>query len=84
MKNENKILAKDFMSMGFGIDILGLNHIGPRMRTEDWVRLREKRRENILRLFDKEDYAYVKYTENYLKSRLGVGDQNLKNQIKKV
>ncbi len=79
MKNTNEILAKDFISTGFGMDILGLNHIPPRMNSEAWAKIKQQRIENTFRLFNRNSYGYVKKTESELK-RSGIQDRNaLKN-----
>ena len=68
MKNANEILAKDFISTGFGIDILGINHLPPRMPSEAWAKIKAMRRENTYRLFNRATYGYVKKTEAELRS----------------
>ena len=68
MKNRDTILAKDFMSTGYGIDILGLNHIAPRMPSEAWKKIKEKRQGNTFRIFNKHTYGYDKRSEEDLKS----------------
>ncbi len=75
MKNATEILAKDFISAGFGADILGLNHIPLRMPSEAWIKIKMQRRENTLRLFNKRSYGYLKKTETELK-QLGLYNRN--------
>jgi len=67
MKNTNTILAKDFMSIGFGVDVIGLNHIPPRMSTEAWEKLKSKRKENMFRLFNSKTYGYERKSNTDLK-----------------
>ncbi|MCF2144590.1 MAG: hypothetical protein K9W42_12895 [Candidatus Heimdallarchaeota archaeon] len=67
MKNALEILAKDFISLGFGVDVLGLNHIPPRLSSEAWKKIKQKRRENTLRLFNRKSYGYEKKTEDELR-----------------
>jgi hypothetical protein len=84
MKNAVKILAKDFIGSGFGIDILGLNHVRPRMTSEGWERIKQQRNKNIYRLFERDNYAYVRLTERQIKRKMrGLDDSNLKRDIKK-
>lgn len=68
LKNATEIVAKDFISSGFGMDILGLNHIPPRMSSEAWAKIKEERRASTFRLFDRNSYGYVKKTDNDLKN----------------
>jgi hypothetical protein len=65
-KNAVEIPAKDFISMGYGIDILGMNHIPPSMPSEAW-----KSRpiiETSYRLFNRKIYGYTKKTSEDLKN----------------
>ncbi len=79
MKNASEILAKDFVSTGFGIDLLGLNHIPPRMSSEAWAKIKAQRRKNTFRLFNRNSYGYLKKTEAELKA-LNIKDRtSLKN-----
>lgn len=74
MKQANEILAKDFISTGFGMDILGLNHIPPRMNSEAWAKIKQQRIENTFRMFNRNTYGYVKRTETELK-RFGIDNR---------
>lgn len=79
MKNVSEILAKDFVSTGFGVDLLGLNHIPPRMSSEAWTKIKAQRRENTFRLFNRKSYGYLKRTETELKG-FGINNRtDLKN-----
>lgn len=80
IKQSNKILAKDFINMGFGIDILGINHIGPRMSSEEWKNLKSKREESLHRVFDPDNYAYIKTGESELRDKIR---GNIQMEIKK-
>ena len=66
MKNINEVIAKDFVAAGFGADILGLNHVPPRMSSEAWEKIRRERSQNTLRLFSRQSYGYRKSTESEL------------------
>ncbi|OQX18461.1 MAG: hypothetical protein BWK75_06655 [Candidatus Altiarchaeales archaeon A3] len=68
MKQAKEILAKDFISIGFGMDILGLNHIPPRMSSETWAKIKQQRTENTFRVFNRDSYGYLKKTETELKN----------------
>jgi hypothetical protein len=70
-KDAVEIPAKDFISTGFGIDILGMNHIPPRLPTNKWEEI--SHREKSYRLFDKEIYGYQKVSE---KEALDLGLKN--------
>ena len=59
LKNADSVLAKDFITLPFGIDILGSNHIKPKMPTEAWAKLTAER-PRTPRLFDAGSYAYIK------------------------
>ena len=63
LKNTNVIPAKDFIAYGFGLDILGENHIPPAMPSgfiEKMKRAADRQRPNKKRLFIKSDYGYYK------------------------
>jgi hypothetical protein len=59
LKNADSVLAKDFITLPFGIDILGGNHVVPRMPKEAWAKLAAERPRSP-RLFDAGSYAYVR------------------------
>lgn len=59
LKNADSVLAKDFITLPFGIDILGGNHIYPRMPNEAWAKLTAERPRSP-RLFDTGTYAYIR------------------------
>lgn len=87
MKGALEIAAKDFLSTGFGIDILGLNHIQPRMPTEAWKKIAEMRR--TYRLFNSGLYGYTKISEsdlfsNNIMGRPGVTKYNNTEQCKEM
>jgi hypothetical protein len=67
IKNAERILAHDFIGSGFGIDVLGLNHLRPRMRKETWQELKERRKKNMFRIFDRSDYSYLRKDEDHLR-----------------
>jgi len=86
IKKSDKILAKDFISIGCGIDVLGLNHTPPRMSSQEWLNLKNKRKDSLYRIFDRKDYAYIKTSESELRGTIS-GDirdeikrQNMKSQ----
>ncbi len=83
LKKSVEIPAKDFISMGFGIDILGLNHVRPRMPTEIWKKVAEERKENTFRLFNSNNYAYMKQSESVLKDLWGLSGIGLRDEIKR-
>lgn len=63
LKNSNVIPAKDFISYGFGLDILGENHVPPRIPRilgEKLRRAADRQKANKKRLFMKSDYGYYK------------------------
>ncbi len=66
MKNAERVLARDFMGTGFGLDILGLNHIRPKLSSQQWMEIKKSRSKNLLRLFDKADYSYYRLSEQAL------------------
>lgn len=82
MKNADRILAKDFINLGFGIDGLGLNHIRPRMPTEIWKQIKLARRENTLRIFDRNDYAYAKVPERTIIDQWEIPSNRVRNAVK--
>ncbi len=80
MKQAKEILAKDFISSGFGIDILGLNHIRPRMSSEAWAKIKQQRIENTFRVFNKDSYGYLKKTETELKN-VGINNRDARKNF---
>ncbi len=66
-KDAVEIAAKDFISTGFGIDILGMNHIPPRLPSATWNQISQK--EKTYRLFSKDTYGYHKVSEQEALSR---------------
>lgn len=66
-KDAVEIAAKDFMSTGFGIDILGMNHIPPRLPSTTWKQISQS--EKTYRLFSKDTYGYTKVSEHEALSR---------------
>lgn len=63
LKNSSVIPAKDFISYGFGLDILGENHVPPRIPRvlgEKLRRAADRQKRNKKRLFIKSDYGYYK------------------------
>lgn len=76
MKNSVEIPAKDFIGGGFGIDILGLNHIQPRMSSDAWDRIKAQRKENTYRIFNRDTYGYTKKSEGELLRLFDTSDKN--------
>lgn len=63
LKNTNVIPSKDFIAYGFGLDVLGENHIGAKFSREYLKKLREaiaNQQENKKRVFMRSDYGYYK------------------------
>ena len=77
IKNTDRILAHDFIGSGFGIDILGLNHLRPKIRSEVWQELRQRRKKNVFRIFDRSDYSYLRKGEDELRALWGAPKGNL-------
>lgn len=80
IKQSNEILAKDFISMGLGVDIQGCNHISPGGSPEYWNNLKNQRKESLYRIFDTEDYSYTKKWESELHGHIS---GNVQNEIKR-
>ena len=76
-KNTMRELAKDFISIGYGIDILGCYHIQPRMGPKGWNEYKNK--EKMHRFFDSSDYSYVRYLESELAKEGPIIDEEIKN-----
>ena len=68
LKNATEIVAKDFITTGFGVDVIGLNHTPLRLPSAAWARIKQERRENTYRLFDRQAYGYIKKTDSELQS----------------
>lgn len=63
LKNTNVIPSKDFIAYGFGLDVLGENHIPGKFSKEFIKNLREavnNQQKNKKRIFIKSDYGYYK------------------------
>ena len=79
LRNATEIVAKDFIATGFGIDIIGLNHIPPRLSSEAWIKIKQERRENTFRIFNRNSYGYIKKTESELQRMSIMNRDQLKN-----
>ena len=63
LKNTNVIPSKDFIAYGFGLDILGESHVGPKLPKGYFEKLRRaavNQQVNKKRIFIKADYGYYK------------------------
>jgi len=63
LKNTNVIPSKDFIAYGFGLDILGESHEGPKLPKAFYEKMKkavDKQQENKKRIFIKSDYGYYK------------------------
>ena len=67
MKNVDVILARDFITLPFGIDILGSNHKAPPIGTEGWNRIKASRYKGP-RVFDPSTYGYARIPDPNVKS----------------
>lgn len=83
IKNSDKILAKDFISIGCGMDILGINHIGLKLNTVQWQKLKNQRKTSTLRIFDRDDYAYIKTSESEVLDQFSCESCGIRDEIKK-
>lgn len=81
IKQSNEILAKDFISIGLGVDIQGENHIRPGGNAEYWNNLKNQRKESLYRIFDRNNYSYTKKWESDL---YGNVSGNIRNEIKRL
>ncbi|KAF5088569.1 hypothetical protein DSECCO2_36960 [anaerobic digester metagenome] len=59
LKNANTVLAKDFVAITMGIDVVGTNHIPPPISTEGWIKIKQSRNQGP-RLFDPLTYGYTR------------------------
>jgi hypothetical protein len=75
MKQATEIPAKDFMSIGYGMDILGLNHTRIHAPRQVWDEIKAAQKENTYRIFDREAYGYRKASEIDAK-RLQISNAN--------
>jgi len=58
-KETGVVPAKDIISFGFGVDILGLKHLALKGPQEMYERMKEaKKGKKVMRVFDREDYVY--------------------------
>ncbi|MFH0970176.1 MAG: hypothetical protein V1776_01815 [Candidatus Diapherotrites archaeon] len=63
LKNQNIVPAKDFLSFGYGVDILGESHVrmkAPKIVFEKMKQAIENQQVNKRRIFFKSDYGYYK------------------------
>jgi len=63
LKNTDVIPSKDFIAYGFGLDILGESHVGPKLPKAFFEKMKKavgKQQENKKRIFIKSDYGYYK------------------------
>lgn len=59
MKNADVVLAKDFVGLSFGVDIIGNLHLAPRLDTPAWQRIKMGAYRGP-RVFDPETYGYTR------------------------
>lgn len=65
-KDYNETLAKDYISHGFGVDILGLKHITPKLPKEQWSKFEAMGKEKPHKLFNSDSYGYMRVKESEL------------------
>ncbi|GLI11560.1 hypothetical protein MARBORIA2_06500 [Methanobrevibacter arboriphilus] len=75
-KKEEEVLAKDFISFGYGVDILGLKHMPIRLRKEQWNEI--KSRKKTIRTFSPENYSYRRVLETEI-SKSGINHEKMKD-----
>ncbi|XRO75085.1 hypothetical protein ACO3TA_06810 [Methanocaldococcus sp. 28A] len=68
LKNAEVIPAHDFINSGFGIDILGLKHVPPQLPPEVWAKLKNIKKEEIYRIFNRNTYGYHKVNVEILQN----------------
>jgi hypothetical protein len=59
LKNADVVLAKDFMGLSFGVDILGNLHLGPRLSADAWNKIKMGEYRGP-RVFDPDTYGYMR------------------------
>jgi len=59
LKNADIVLAKDFVGVGLGVDVLGNLHVGPRLNTTAWQNIKMSQYRGP-RVFDPETYGYMR------------------------
>ncbi|GEM_PF-718091 len=59
LKNADSVLAKDFVGLSFGVDILGNLHQPPRLSADAWNTIKMSQYRGP-RVFDPETYGYVR------------------------
>ncbi|HVP96734.1 hypothetical protein [Methanoregula sp.] len=59
LKNADVVLAKDFVGLGLGVDILGNMHLGPRLDATAWKKIKTGPYRGP-RVFDPETYGYMR------------------------
>lgn len=66
IKDKEIIPARDILSFGMGFDVIGGQHIKPRLPPSVWKRINELKNveENKTRLFNKSDYGYYKISRS--------------------
>lgn len=81
LKNTNIIPSKDFIAYGFGLDILGENHVGlklPREALEKMKKAIGEQQANKKRIFIKSNYGYYKTSIEKEISNLYPSDTGIK------
>lgn len=77
-KDATEVQANDFIASGFGIDIVGMNHVPPNMPSHMWKELEKK--EPTFRLFNKDTYGYHKISEQDA-IQLGLSNRKMVNNF---
>ncbi|WNY24486.1 hypothetical protein [Methanolapillus millepedarum] len=85
LKGNKETPAKDYISHGAGVDILGLNHIPPKLSPQIWRDLSQS--EKTYKIFNKETYGYQRINnETLLKEAVNLDiNPNLEpNRIRRI
>ncbi|MDD4211610.1 MAG: hypothetical protein PHC46_04425 [Clostridia bacterium] len=87
-KKADSISAKDFIGLGYGLDIIGLNHIALKMPSEVWAKMKIQNTPMSYRKFNRETYGYERINETELKRKFndrdGLKKFNVQEQFKET
>ncbi len=78
-KDRDIVSAKDILSFGYGLDVIGGQHIRRRLSPEVLAKILSAKKmfENSIRLFNKEDYGYYKATKSQIVEEVYPSDSSI-------
>lgn len=84
MQKKDKVLAGDFIGSAYGIDVIGLNHVGAgRTPPSDGKGLPPAPVEASYRLFNEDSYAYERISERKAQTMTKMAPSRIREELKR-